>query len=127
MLDHLRSLISEAFGTVRRPWLSIALTETGFLLLPIDQPGRTAKRAEWGEVTEIVAYKRDVLTYDLICLGITTVWAAFEIDEESTGWDLFIQAVEQNLAGSLAVDAWWPKVTFPAFATNQTTIYRKIT
>jgi hypothetical protein len=105
--------------------MSVSLHETGFQLHPTGQHDRPPTCFEWKEITTVLAYKRDCITTDLICIAIADSVRVLEINEEDAGWEEFIRAVEHNLPGSVPVATWWPTVVQPAFATNQTTIYRR--
>ena len=79
---------------------------------------------KWSDVHELVAFKRDIFTTDLICLGIRfgkDQW--IEIDEEMTGFKIFIDAMSIHF--NLREPAWWSKVAFPAFKTNTTTLWKE--
>jgi hypothetical protein len=80
---------------------------------------------EWQEITTVVAFKNDCVTYDMICLAIATPINVVEINEEDAGWDAFIRAAEGSLPGFAPADTWLPAVTLPAFAANPTTIFCK--
>lgn len=92
-------------------------TDDGF---SIDGPEPVVIR--WHEVAEIVAYKRDLLTVDLICVGfrLRSHENLIEVDEEMTGYDNLIT----EMTSQFALPADWPcEVMFPAFATNMTTVW----
>lgn len=99
--------------------LTITLTESGF---KTQSANGVWDCVFWDEVREIVAFKRDMLSVDLICLGFRTDdsdnW--FEVDEECPGYGPLISEVERRF--ELTHD-WWPKVAFPAFETNFTTLW----
>jgi len=105
--------------------MSVSLQETGFRLHLTGQPADTARCFKRQEITTIVAFKRDCVTYDLVCLAIADASNIVEIKEEDAGWDAFIRAAEKNLHGSVPANTWWPVVAQPPFATNPTTIYRR--
>ena len=77
---------------------------------------------QWSDVVEIVAYKRDLLTTDLVCVGFRLHGTddLIEIDEEMPGFDLTMAAVATRFQ---LPDKWWVDVAIPAFATNETTIW----
>ncbi|WP_442510261.1 hypothetical protein SH528x_001872 [Novipirellula sp. SH528] len=77
--------------------------------------------ALWANVTGIVAFKRDLLTTDLICLQLQLGDGTYiETDEEMVGYREFLDIVTSNY--DLAPN-WWSDVAFPAFKTNMTTIW----
>jgi hypothetical protein len=126
MFERVHSLIASLRSRSASPAKNtISLRETGFQLLPAHQPTAPAKCFQWQEITTIIAYKRDCITVDLICMAIEDELRAIEINEEDAGWEEFIRAAEVNLPGSVPVDIWWPAVSQPPFSTSQTTLYRK--
>jgi hypothetical protein len=126
MLDRMHSLIASLRGrSASRGRNTISLQETGFQLLPVSQTAEAAKCFQWREITTAIAYKRDCVTVDLICMAIADELTAIEITEEDAGWEEFIRGAEISLPGSLPIDTWWPIVSQPPFSTSQTTVYRK--
>lgn len=80
----------------------------------------------WKEVTEIVAFKRDCWTVDLICFVIEiNKTETLELNENMIGWKSLIDAIPRYLAGALTEDEWFTKVAFPAFKPCQTQIYSR--
>ena len=73
---------------------------------------------KWAEVRRVLAFKRDLLLIDLLCLGFETQEGLIEIDEEMDGWDSIIAALPKYLPGIRNIDDWWISVAKPAFATN---------
>ncbi len=85
----------------------------------IDTEPRISTR--WAAITEIVAFKRDLLTTDLICLQFQLDDGTFvETDEEMVGYRPFIDAVTSKF--DLAPN-WWSNVAFPPFTTNMATVW----
>jgi hypothetical protein len=76
----------------------------------------------WSDVVEIVAYKRDLLTTDLVCVGFRCLASddVIEIDEEMAGFDAAMAAVAFRFP---LPENWRSDVAFPAYATNMTTIW----
>ena len=78
----------------------------------------------WTEVEEIHAFKRDLITTDLICLGFCLSGnRAIEIHEEMLGY-YDPQPLLQKKFPEIPVD-WFLDVAFPAFDTNHHVIWRK--
>ncbi len=98
----------------------ITLTESGFKAR--SENGDLAC-VFWEEVREIVAFKRDLLTVDLICLGfrISDSDDYFEIDEEDAGYQTLVSELERRFDID---EGWWSKVAFPPFGTNAMTLWR---
>ncbi len=81
--------------------------------------------ARWSCVTEIVAFKRDLFTTDMICIQFQLDDGTYvELDEEMVGYRQFIDIVTSKF--DLAPN-WWSDVAFPAFKTNKSTIWSATT
>jgi hypothetical protein len=119
-LDQIRDLI----WRLTRPQMpSLVVDEQGFSLCKAAQ---VTERYSWGEVGRIIAFKRDLGTYDEICMQIDIGRRAcpLELSEEFGGYEQFAKAVEKHLPG--VNREWWSQVAFPAFAENVTTIYQRV-
>jgi len=103
---------------------SHSVHEGGFSILESD---KETIYIVWGEIIEIVAFKRDLLTVDLVCFNIRVVrkgeniW--FLIHEEMNGFDVLTNKL-QSLLPEFDSD-WRDKVMKPAFASSRTTLYTK--
>ncbi len=79
---------------------------------------------EWRDVTNAMAWKRDLLVTDRVCLAL---WLrdgrCIELHEEMAGWPSLLEQLPAYLPGCRAVTAWWPEVVAPAFAANPTVVY----
>jgi hypothetical protein len=78
----------------------------------------------WQEVTQVMVFKRDIFSVDLICMvfelnGKETI----EVNEEMKGWKTLVEAVPIYLPGALTQGEWWEKVAWPAFELCLTHIY----
>lgn len=80
-------------------------------------------RLRWQDVNGVVAYKRDLATVDLICLGFSSPMGGVEVHEEMQGWDALTDALPAYLSGVPSSDQWWGKVAQPPFTTNLTKLY----
>lgn len=87
--------------------------------------GRELFRVHWPSVREIRAYKRDLLTRDLICLAFrdTDADEYFEVHEEMVGFDLLRARLAEVFPTVPA--GWFGDVARPAFATNLTVLFRR--
>ncbi len=95
---------------------SVALTTDGFEW----QSGQQTAKICWRDVARIVAFKRDLMTVDLLCLHFETMLETVEINEEMPGY----AAVESEMESRFAfADDWKLRVLFPAFETNEEAIY----
>ena len=79
----------------------------------------------WPSVSIIVAYKRDLITTDLICFEIVLDdGSMIEINEEMDGFDLFLNGLESTFE---SYNRTWPdSVVLPPFAPNRTLVYSGI-
>ncbi len=74
----------------------------------------------WDAVLRVEAYKRDLLTVDLLCLMLTTRDSRVEIDEDMSGYS----EVEAKLCKRLGISGDWKSVVlFPAFVANSTVLF----
>ena len=79
----------------------------------------------WPAIQIIVAYKRDLITTDLICFDmVLDDGSLIEINEEMDGFDHLLTALERQFP---LFDRTWPdKVVHPPFAPNRTIVYTGI-
>jgi hypothetical protein len=91
-------------------------TADGFVIV-CDRP----VTVKWDDLAEIVAYKRDLLSTDLICVGFRICGSdLIEIDEEMPGFRTLMADVGSRFS---LPENWWNNVAFPAFASNMATIW----
>jgi hypothetical protein len=106
-------------------WTIVHHDATGFA---VDETNRRTvpRRAqgEWRDVTNAMAWKRDLIVTDRVCLAL---WLrdghCVELHEEMAGWPSLLERLPAYLPCCRAVTAWWPEVVVPAFAANPTVIY----
>ncbi len=80
----------------------------------------------WADVHGVVAFKRDLYIVDLMCLAFNSGSAgALELHEEMKGWQGLVDALPDHLPGCTPFPDGWAVVTFPAFAANPTTLFRR--
>jgi hypothetical protein len=72
-------------------------------------------------VQRIVGFKRDLYTFDMVCIAFEMRDTTVEINEEMDGYDSVIATLPKHFSGLEA--EWWAKVVFPPVATNWTTIW----
>ena len=82
-----------------------------------------SKSIKWSEITELIAFKTDLLTTDRIDLHIVYGEKYFTISEEFPGWYQFVIRIN-SLFPSIS-QTWDTDIVFPAFAENRTIIYHK--
>ena len=93
----------------------------------IVSPGRENIEIKTSEVSELVAFKRDLLTEDMICVrirhGSPDKERQEEINEDMRGFEDAMAHPAWRLAG---FDLHWREsVVKPAFAANPTVVYHK--
>jgi hypothetical protein len=80
----------------------------------------------WSDFVRVVAFKRDWLTVDCICLAIaTTDGTTTEVNEEMEGWEALTDALPKHLPGSKLWSECFSQVAFQAFATNETVMFER--
>ncbi len=81
------------------------------------------KTLQWNEITQMNAYKIDLITTDCIVLEIVYGDEVITINEELRGWYQFVIKTKQVFP-SIPKD-WDINIMFPPFAENRTTIYKR--
>ena len=80
----------------------------------------------WRQVQRVVAYKRDLITVDQICVDVETEAGVLCLDEEMSHWKAAIRVLERRLPGFPAEEMWWVEVVAPAFARNERVLYERV-
>jgi hypothetical protein len=85
----------------------------------------TVWSVRWDAIEEIIAFKRDMLTVDDLCLGILPLGGrSYHVcDEDMPGWAEANRALERRFGIRFA--EWFPAVAHPAFAENTTVLWRR--
>jgi len=106
-----------------------------FVIIPrerirLDPEGFSLRKGEdeifsirWRDVREIVAFKRDLLTSDCVCLAfrVADQDPVVEVNEELEGFILLSDEMMHRFP-SISAD-WLTRVTQPPFAENRQRIY----
>jgi hypothetical protein len=79
----------------------------------------------WNEIEKVVAYKRDLYTIDLICLGFATAKQTIELNEEMHGWSQLVEKLPSLLPGTPEMSDWWERVAKPPFAPSIATLFKR--
>jgi len=109
--------LKTALEALRKPRsLSLEASPDGFAIIG-DKPDRSL---DWSGVSSVHAYKRDLITTDLICLGIESDQGVWEVHEGMDGYEQFLEHFHAQLDVS---PEWVLNVMLPAFETNLTQIY----
>ena len=89
----------------------------------IRDDARVVCRVEWSSVREIAAFKRDLFSYDELCIGFRTddTDRYAEVWESDPGYAELLAELPRHFA-EIRTD-WFEQVAHPAFATNWTTIW----
>ena len=78
----------------------------------------------WNEIDEIHAFKRDLFAVDLVCFMFNVGQrGGLEVNEEMAGFQEMLSWLPRKFPGY--DPGWFPKVAFPAFATNHILIWKK--
>jgi hypothetical protein len=95
--------------------------------LTLDEVGRDGIVAyatvQWRDVSQVLAYKRNLVFLDLMCLVMITSRGTVEIDEQMDGWLDLITALPALIPGTPAPETWFNKVALPPFLANFTSLY----
>ena len=105
------------------PKLSVTFDSVGLVVNDLRPTSADGVRLLWPDVCRVVAYKRDLFTYDCLCLFVARAdGTGVELDEEMAGWKSFCAVLPRFLPGCTPVEKWFSLVAFPAFATNVTEV-----
>jgi len=105
------------------PQLEIRCNQTGFAVTNTDSSCPHAI-LEWHDVNAVLAYKRDLYTADLICLGFVTASGTIEVHEEMRGWSELLEQLPPRLCVPPSSE-WWERVAKPPFASCVTKLYAR--
>jgi len=77
----------------------------------------------WQDIEEIQTFKRDLITYDVICLSfrVASIW--YEFWESDAGFQQLAKLMQAKFL-SIPVD-WYDDAMQPPFATNQRTLWQR--
>lgn len=93
--------------------------ENGFTICYLNY----TKTHKWTDITEINAYKKDLVTIDTIAMQIVFGDKQIEITEELPGWYQFV--ARTKIAFPSIPKDWDMEIVHPPFATNYTKLYSK--
>lgn len=82
-----------------------------------------ARSIKWSAIERITAYKRDLMTYDLVCMDITYDNRMLTIHEEQPGWYQFIR--KTKIVFPEIPESWDVDIVLPAFETNWKVLYQR--
>jgi hypothetical protein len=111
-----------------RPWHGAILCDLSGMTRTItyEDDGSSIKvSVPWSDVVSVSAFKRDIYTYDLICIALETAEGCLEVNEDMEGWGAMVDALPEHLPGTPDNTEWWEKVALPPFVTNWTTLFTR--
>jgi hypothetical protein len=82
------------------------------------------EKIKWEEINTIIAYKKDLLTVDLVCIEIFYNNSQIIITEEVLGWHHFVEQL-RIVFPNIPIN-WYNDIIIPPFATNLTILYQKL-
>lgn len=109
------------------PKASLNVDREGFSIH--QEGGEPTIHVFWNEIAQIQAYKKDLLTEDLVCWDITVTKdensQTYTVHEALDGFELLVDRVSNEL---VSFDKTWrDKVIQPPFSKNCTVLYQKAT
>lgn len=82
-----------------------------------------SKSLQWSDITELIAFKSDLMTTDRIDMHIAYGDKYFTISEDLPGWYQFINKIDE-IFPSIPKN-WEADVLKPPFAENKTILYQR--
>lgn len=102
------------------PAPSVRVSDEGVTLLEGD---RQCAHVAWCEVQEVVAFKRDLGTYDDIRLAFRVDGGWVEVSEDAEGWSALSAAIGRQFP--TAPPDWHEAVMLPPFETCYRVLYKR--
>jgi hypothetical protein len=103
---------------------AILFDSTGFVVKQMVGNDHPPIKLRWSDVRRVVAFKRDELTVDRICVCIEDKnGKELELNEDLADWLTFLESLPDHLPACKPFSVWFQEVAFPAFATNQTILF----
>jgi hypothetical protein len=103
----------------RNRFAQIVLADDGFSFV-----GAEKTTLRWADISRVIAFKRDRLTTDLLCLAFEALslppGVVLEVNEEVSG---FADLVDQMIEHLEVVPDWRRRALVPAFARSTTVIF----
>lgn len=104
----------------------VEVDNSGFQWRSLKNAKESPIRVVWADVRRVVVFKIDLLTYDEIRLRFLKADdQGVEVSEQVKGWSELTDALPRFLPGCRPLSEWIWTVTTPAFARNETQIYRR--
>lgn len=107
----------------------VAALDSGLSVYPmptVEESSRDGVLIFWESIKEIIAYKRDLFTIDLVCLRVYhSNDQYFEINEELIDFDALLDQLPERLRGFPERKMYWGKLIQPAFAENEMQLWHR--
>lgn len=102
---------------------SIELSQDGFKVV---RGHKIKYSVRWNDIISVVAYKRDQLVVDLICMDLIDCYdTRYSVSEDMEGFGAFDEELPQYLAGSDS--NWREHVVLPPFQTSGLEVFHRAT
>jgi hypothetical protein len=127
-IDEILSKIRSAvFSPGRRtPKWTLSFDSAGIVVAGNSPSAEPTHVMAWGDIVRAIAFKRDLITVDCICVQFTAGdGRTLEANEEMEGWESFINSMPEYLPGSKVWSECFSQVAFPAFTTNETVVFER--
>jgi hypothetical protein len=127
-LDWLRTRIDKIKESRRGTSASVRCDELGITqFVSSRQDAVRTQSLPWDYVTQVFAYKRDLLTVDQISLTFLShdPGELIEVSEDDEGYEQLIEQLPKRLAGFPTPEEWWQKMALPPFETQWTRLYSR--
>ncbi len=107
--------------------LTVSADDVGYQWFSKNGKVRHTAALRWADVSSVEVFKRDLITYDLICIQVRTPKEEepVEFDEEDPNWKQLMAALPVRLPGCKPRNHWYSEVAFPAFETKLKRVYEK--
>jgi len=106
--------------------LAISEDEVGYQWFTEEGRVRHTSSLRWSGVDSVEVFKRDLFSYDLICLRlVANNEVVVEFDEEDPRWKELMSTLPIHLPGCKRWEDWFPKVAFPAFDANLQRVFKR--
>ncbi|MFZ1786879.1 MAG: hypothetical protein WAT92_01150 [Saprospiraceae bacterium] len=97
----------------------ISILEDGFEI----NNGNNTDQIKWAEIEKIIAFKKELVTEDQICLEFESNNRTFYCSEDYEGWIEFEEMLRQQI--TQIDETWKSSVSYPPFEESKTTIFLK--
>lgn len=104
----------------------LVLTDSGFEIKSLKQPHGEVVSVAWAHVSEVNAYKRDLMAVDQVCVAFTFDESKIvEINEEMRNFVDLCEQLPTHLPGTTPFANWYMEITVPAFELCLTRLFSR--